>query len=325
MSNSSNSFPEISVLIPFKDAADWLEECLDSILDQTFADFEVIGIDDHSTDQSREIFEHYIKKDARFFLFQNPGNGIIPALEFAFSRSKGKMITRMDADDTMPERRLELMNNRLKRCDLRTVVTGKVLYFSEHEVSPGYLDYQSWLNDVNMHGDQYANIYRECVIASPNWLTYRENIELVGGFGSLSYPEDYDLAIKWYEKGVKFEAIQDLTLYWREHPGRISRNSNSYSQKAFFELKINAFLKLDYRGGPLAIWGKNPKSKLISKLLKRKGIAFEIQDLEDYESIEKLENPQLLVAVYPPEKERIEIQKYLMLIGMKEGTDWWWV
>ncbi|MFC3417402.1 hypothetical protein [Algoriphagus hitonicola] len=148
----------------------------------------------------------------------------------------------------------------------------------------------------------------------------------VGGWlWGLSYPEDYDLAIKWYERGVKFEAIQDLTLYWREHPGRTSRNSNSYSQRAFFELKINAFLNLDYRGGPLVIWGKNPKSKLISKILKGRGIAFEIQDLEDYESIEKLENPQLLVAVYPPEKERIEIQKYLMLIGMKEGTDWWWV
>ncbi|MFC3417401.1 glycosyltransferase family 2 protein [Algoriphagus hitonicola] len=183
MTFSKPENPLISILIPFKNSAPWLSECLESIQSQTLSDFEVLGIDDHSEDQSRLIFEEFAKKDARFQIFQNPGDGIIPALEFAFFHSKGKMITRMDADDTMPERRLELMSNRLKRCDLRTVVTGKVLYFSEHEVSPGYLDYQSWLNDINMHGDQYANIYRECVIASPNWLTFRENIELVGGFG----------------------------------------------------------------------------------------------------------------------------------------------
>lgn len=325
MTKKKEKNPEISILIHFKNDEKWIEECLDSILNQSFPDFEVIGIDDFSQDKSKAIFQAYVQKDNRFQMLSNTGHGVIPALDLAFSASKGKMITRMDAEDRMPERRLEIMRNRLLRCDKHTVVTGKVLFFSEHEVSTGYMDYQSWLNDINMHGNQYTQIYRECVIASPNWLTYRENIDLIGGFGKLHYPEDYDLAIKWYEKKINFEAVQELTLYWREHPDRVSRNSNFYTQKLFFELKINAFLKLDYRGGPLLIWGKNKKSSLISKILKEQQVPCKIHDRKDFLRIEKIPNPQLLIAIYPEEKERIEIQKYLTLIGLKEGIDWWWV
>ncbi|TFV93289.1 glycosyltransferase family 2 protein [Algoriphagus kandeliae] len=325
MSEKEEKVPEISILIPFKNAEKWMEECLDSIVNQSFPDFEVIGVDDFSQDGSVSIYQEFVRKDPRFKMISNVGHGVIPALDLAFSASKGKMITRMDPDDRMPEKRLEIMRNRLLRCDRHTVVTGKVLYFSEHEVSPGNLDYQSWLNDINMHGNQYAQIYRECVIASPNWLTYRENIDLIGGFGSLHYPEDYDLAIKWYERKINFEAVQELTLYWREHPDRSAHNSNYFTQKLFLELKINAFLKLDFRGGPLLIWGKNKKSEIISKILKEHQIHFKIHDTKDFKRIEKISNPQLLVAIYPEEKERIEIQKYLTLIGLKEGTDWWWV
>ncbi|NVJ86349.1 MAG: glycosyltransferase family 2 protein [Algoriphagus sp.] len=325
MSGKKQESPEISILIPFKNAEAWIEECLESIENQSFADFEVIGVDDFSSDGSKAIFEKFVKKDSRFLLFSNTNHGIIPALDLAFVASKGNMITRMDPDDRMPDHRLEIMRNRLLRCDKRTVVTGKVLYFSEHEVSPGYLDYQSWLNDVNMHGNQYANIYRDCVIASPNWLTYRENIDLIGGFGILHYPEDYDLAIKWYENQIAFEAVQELTLYWRDHPDRASHNSNFYNQRLFFELKINAFLKNDFRGAPLIIWGKNQKSELISKLLKSHHIHFKIQEMGDFHRIEKLTQPQLLITEYPDEKERIEIHKNLAQIGLKEGKDWWWV
>lgn len=317
--------PEISVLIPFRNAAPWLRECLDSIVDQSYPDFEVIGVNDFSEDESVEIFQSYCNRDERFRMFSSRQRGIVSALALAYSHARGRMITRMDADDRMPVHRFKWMRDRLLQCDRHAVITGQVQYFSEQAISPGYLEYQRWLNAVNLQGTHRTAIYRECVLASPNWLTYRETIELVGGFRDLEYPEDYDLVLRWYEKGVEFESLEQLTLFWREHPGRISRNSSQYSQASFFELKVKAFLRMDYRGGPLVIWGKNKKSSLLSKVLNRQQIAFDIQKQEEFAQLEKMENPQLLVAVYPSEEERIKIQEYLRKIGMKEGKDWWWV
>ena len=316
---------EISILMPYKNAAPWIADCLLSIQNQSFQDWEVIGVNDSSTDESEAIFLEFQERDSRFKTFKNQGNGIIPALDLAFAKSKGKLISRMDADDLMPEKRLEQMRNLMLSSEPKTVVTGLVNYFSDQQISPGYLAYESWINDVNLDGNQNQNIYRECVIASPNWLTWKDNLKLVGGFGSLEYPEDYDLILKWYKSKMSFKVVPEVTLLWREHPSRTSRNSENYAQSAFFKLKIETFLKTDYRKGPLVIWGKNPKSKLITAILTSVGISFENHLLGNYKLVEQMKNPQILVAVYPTKKERNRIQKYFKSIELEEGIDWWWV
>ncbi|NVK49854.1 MAG: glycosyltransferase family 2 protein, partial [Cyclobacteriaceae bacterium] len=60
MTKKKEKNPEISILIPFKNDEKWIEECLDSILNQSFPDFEVIGIDDFSQDKSKAIFQAYV-------------------------------------------------------------------------------------------------------------------------------------------------------------------------------------------------------------------------------------------------------------------------
>ncbi|WP_332911440.1 glycosyltransferase family 2 protein [Algoriphagus boritolerans] len=161
-------------------------------------------------------------------------------------------------------------------------MTGLVRYFSDQPVTDGYQAYERWINQINLSGVQFENIYRECVIASPNWMTRREVLDSIGGFAELRYPEDYDLVFRWYAYGVDFVVVPEVTLLWREHPKRTSRNSKNYSQSAFFDLKIGAFLRLDFRGDQLIIWGKNKKSRLISRILREKGIPFENHDQEEF-------------------------------------------
>jgi len=311
--------------MPYKNAAEWISECLISIQNQSFENWEVIGVNDSSTDESEYIFLEFQKNDLRLKTFQNPGKGIISALNFGFHQSKGKYVSRMDADDLMPEKRLEQMRNLLLDFPEKTVVTGLVQYFSDQPISAGYQSYESWINDINLRGIQHQNIYRECVIASPNWLTSREVIDSIGGFENLNYPEDYDLVLKWYDQGLNFKVVPEVTLFWREHPKRTSRNSENYTQEAFFDLKINAFLQFDYRQNQLIIWGKNPKSRLISKILEAGGIPFENHDLKDFRKAEKIQRPQILLAIYPSEKERKLIQNFLLSLDLQEGKDWWWV
>ena len=98
--------PLVSVLIPFKNTAKYLEDCLESILKQTLTSWEVLIVDDKSTDSSRGIVETYAKNDSRIKLFNNTGQGIIDALRTAYINASGAFITRMDSDDIMVENKL---------------------------------------------------------------------------------------------------------------------------------------------------------------------------------------------------------------------------
>ena len=315
----------ISIITPCKNADRWIEECYHSIVNQTFKNWEWIVVDDHSDDDSWTVIHNIGQKDPRVKSLINKGSGIIQALETALDQVNGEFITRMDMDDLLPENRLQLMVDKLTKSHERMIITGLVKYFSDQTISPGYQAYEEWLNKINLERSQWKHIYRECIIASPNWMMRTEEMKAIGGFDRLEYPEDYDLVFQWYKHQFKIDVIPETTLHWREHPDRTSRTSDHYQQEAFFKLKIKRFIELDFQNGPLVIWGNNAKSKLTSSLLDESGISPIHQDLMDFKQIENLRSPQLLIAVYPEEKERKEIMAYLKSIGMTLGKNWWWL
>ena len=91
----------ISILIPFKNTESYLVECLDSIVNQTYTNWELLIVDDGSTDTSYQIVQNYAIKDARIHLLSNGGSGIIEALRTGYKQAKGRFVTRMDSDDVM--------------------------------------------------------------------------------------------------------------------------------------------------------------------------------------------------------------------------------
>ncbi len=314
----------VSILMPVKNAAPYLKECLDSILHQTYSHWELIAVDDHSTDQSKDIIFDYTRKDPRIHCLINEGHGIIEALQTGYRHARGSFLTRMDADDRMPDYRIEKMVNILAH-QPKSIATGLVKYFGDQPISEGYLKYENWLNDINLSGKQWQQIYRECVIASPNWMIRKSELDEMGGFNDLTYPEDYHLVLKWYQKKLKIVTIPEVTLHWREHSERTSRNSEHYAQPSFFNLKINQFIKTDLRNQNLVLWGDNEKTKLTAKTLNKSGIPFHQFNLHDFKKTEKLKNPQILVGVYPEPDQRKNLESYLSGLSLSEGTDWWYI
>ena len=163
------------------------------------------------------------------------------------------------------------------------------------------------------------------MIASPNWLTRKEDLVNIGGFKDLIYPEDYHLVLKWYQHEFTIAVIPETTLFWREHPQRTSRNSDNYGQKAFFELKINAFIEQDFKSDNLVIWGDNEKTKLTDQILRKQKIPFIHLKKSTFNEIEKISQPQLLVGVYPMPKERMKLENYLQQLHLYEGIHWWYL
>ncbi|PWK19796.1 glycosyltransferase involved in cell wall biosynthesis [Xanthomarina spongicola] len=265
----------ISILIPFKNTALFLPECLDSILNQTYTHWELIIIDDGSTDNSYQIVNNYTEQDKRIKLFKNNGEGIIAALRLAFKKSSGTYITRMDSDDIMPINKLEILLNNLLLHGKKHLATGLVSYFSKEGINDGYKNYENWLNKLTLDGNNYSEIYKECVIPSPCWMVHKDDLLACDAFNPDDYPEDYDLTFRFYKYQLKVIPCNKVLHYWRDYSNRTSRTHEHYAQNYFLEIKLKYFLELDYNASrPLVIWGAGNKGKNIAKLLINKNVDF---------------------------------------------------
>lgn len=232
--------------MPFQDEEAYIGACLDSFLSQKSEKFdsEIICVDDRSADEGAQIVSRYKNAHNRVKLLSNQGAGILDALNTGCQAAKGEFISRMDADDQMPANKLERLYDLLENgLDLST---GKVEYFAtDKPLGDGYVKYAAWLNSLVDNDSHFDQIYRECPIASPNWLIKRETLDSIGGFGS-RYPEDYDLMFRARAAGLKIGASSEVTHLWRDHESRASRNDPNYLDNSFLELKCDHFLEQDY-------------------------------------------------------------------------------
>ena len=101
--------PVISVIVPVYNAEKFLAECIESILTQSYRDFELVLVDDGSTDRSSQICDEYSRKDDRIKVIHQPNGGVTSARKTGWQQSKGEWIVFSDADDTVPVDCLEIM------------------------------------------------------------------------------------------------------------------------------------------------------------------------------------------------------------------------
>ncbi len=264
---------KVSVLMPVRNGERYIFATIQSILNQSYSHWELIVVNDHSTDDTEKIVTSI--NDPRIKLLNNSGEGIIHALRHAYKNSDGYYITRMDADDLMPQDKLKTMVSLLESRP-GSIVTGKVKYFSdEFEIGDGYRKYEKWLNERVLNRDWKEEVYKECPIASPNWMVSREDFESIGAFESDIYPEDYELCFRFLNSGLEIEGIDNLTHLWRDHHGRISRNSEVYADNSFLEFKLDMFMKYEYEPDcELIIWGAGKKGKRAARYLLEKNLEF---------------------------------------------------
>lgn len=262
--------------MPVKNAASYLTECLDSIVGQSYTNWELYAVDDHSSDSSFRIIDNYARVDKRVHIFKNNGTGIIPALQLGYRHCQGKYITRMDADDIMPRHKLASLYQILQQRGNGHIAVGKVEYFSAHSLGEGYKSYAQWLNNLTVNEANFEEIYKECSIPSPCWMVSRADFEKCDGFNPSTYPEDYDLAFRFRIAGLKVAGVNEILHKWRDHPERASRNDENYADNRFLPLKIRHFIDQDYQMGlPLLLWGAGPKGKYIARSLISNNVPFE--------------------------------------------------
>ena len=205
--------PTISVLMPVYNGARYLKEAVESILAQTFSDFEIIAVDDGSTDDSLAILQKLAQVDSRIRIVSRPNTGIVGALNDGLAVARGEFVARMDGDDIARPERLEVQLNYLRAhpelvaigCGVRMVdPAGRVL--KNFTASTDAPKLRRDLIEATTIG-----------IIHPTLLVRRNVLERVGGYRSqYNFVEDIDLFLRLLDEGELGNA-PEILLDYRQH------------------------------------------------------------------------------------------------------------
>ncbi len=222
------SAPAISIILPAYNCSQYLAQAIDSLLAQTFADFELLIINDGSVDDTGKIILSYT--DSRIQSIKNDLNkGLIYTLNRGIGLSKGKYIARMDADDVALPQRLELQKKWLDEHPDTAVVSCTIRFIDEHNNDLGF-----WNEDQQTTG--FSSLkklmpWQNCM-AHPTVMMRKEIALRYPYRFSQLHSEDYDLWLRMLADGLIIEKIPQELLLYRTHPtsitGSILRKSNPF-------------------------------------------------------------------------------------------------
>jgi glycosyltransferase involved in cell wall biosynthesis len=212
--------PHVSVVLPVYNGGTYLSQAIDSVLRQTYGDFELIAVDDGSTDGSADLIAGYAAQDPRVKFLRKPNSGISETLNLGLNAARGSWIARLDADDMMMPTRLErqlafihadpdvvatgsyyeLMNAKGERCGVRQPLPR------DHDELARYLKARALLTFTH-----------------PTML-YRRDLALsLGGYRKSFEPcEDTDLFARMLDTGGIILIQQEMLTLYRVHGGSIS-------------------------------------------------------------------------------------------------------
>ena len=220
--------PAISIVLPVYNSGQYLAETINSLLAQTFTDFELIIIDDGSTDNSTEIISGYA--DKRIRLLRNERNfGLIYTLNKGVELAKGKYIARIDGDDICAPDRLERQLYYFQQDPSVAVVASTVTFIDASGAETG-----TWpLDRETTTSRQIKNrMPWENCIAHPSVMIDTAVARTYHYSTSQLHAEDYDLWLRLLADGQKIEKISEPLLYYRVHgtsiTGSILRKSNPF-------------------------------------------------------------------------------------------------
>jgi len=235
---TSPPIPRVSILLPCRNADAHLDDCIDSLAAQTESRYEVLVLDDGSSDGTLARLAAWAERDPRVRPVEAKRRGIVPALNAMAAAARAPILARMDGDDVARPRRLSAQLDLLDAsAEVAACGTG-VRYFPRDRAGSGYRRYEAWLNGLTGWEAIERDLFVECPIAHPTLMILRRILKELGGYREFDGPEDYDLVLRLAGAGHRLANVSDVLLEWRLGPDRLSEASDRYSAAAFRRLKI---------------------------------------------------------------------------------------
>lgn len=221
--------PSISIIMPFYNPGEYLREAIDSILSQSFADFEFLILNDGSTDDSESLVLSY--RDERIRYLRNERNrGLVYTLNRGLDEAAAPLIARMDADDVALPDRLQKQVDYLRAHPEADLVAAIVELMDAQGKPMGF-----WKEDH----DHVEPAAIQAYLASNNCIAHPTVLARAEPFRSLRYreeqgdAEDYDLWLRWISAGYHIHKVNEVLLRHRILPGSFTRMRQ---QNVYFKL-----------------------------------------------------------------------------------------
>jgi len=239
--------PLVSVVMPAYNSEKTIGEAIESILNQTYKNFEFIIINDGSTDKTLEIIKSYAKKDKRIIVLDNEKNfGIPKTRNIALKKSKGKYIAIQDSDDISLSKRLEKQAEFLERNPNVGVVGSFMEIFDGHK-KRGIRKYPEKDKELR------KMIFFVCPIGQPAAMIRASVFEKIGLFDErFSQTEDLDL---WFRIGneYKLSNLQEVLIKYRYNPKSSTGTKTKAMEKFAFDIRWKNRKNKNYKFGILAM------------------------------------------------------------------------
>ena len=231
--------PVVSILFPYRNSSKFIHRSIESIREQSVNDWELIAVNDQSTDGTDQKIRNIIGSDPRVRLFNCRSSGIVPALNLAIKESRSELLIRMDSDDFMSYDRLEKQIEFLKENPDIGVVASRVKYRCNEKtaVHSGFERYVAWSNSLMEREEISFHRFEESPIVHPSVAFRKSLCELHGDYRNGLFPEDYELWLRWFSKGVEIHKLPEYLLDWYDDQNRASRIGTKYTRLGFQQIR----------------------------------------------------------------------------------------
>ena len=224
---------QITIILPVYNVEKYLRQCLDSIVNQTFKDFECLCINDGSTDKSLSILQEYAQKDERFKIVTQENKGLSVTRNVGIKNTNTKYLTFIDSDDWITENYLEVLYNKIEETNADIVRASYKFYFEEDNSYKSAKIREIHKINTNSNIERlykgyagafvWAKLYKTSLIKDNNIRFYEGKISEDCPFSSLVY---------LYSKKIIF--VSDELLFYRKHSLSITGNFEKTATDDFY-------------------------------------------------------------------------------------------
>jgi glycosyltransferase involved in cell wall biosynthesis len=277
--------PLVSIIIPTYNRAHLISETLDSVIAQTYTNWECIIVDDGSTDATEKLINEYVKKDTRFQYHKRPNNkpkGANACRNYGFELSKGSFVNWFDSDDVMLPNKLQAQINE--------IASGK-------DIDVSFCECKSFVLKENMQiiVDHFKIVYhnfiedfilRKLLIQTGSGLWNRNFVRHIDFDETLTQSQDYDFHIRSFKHNLNINVVNESLYLFRRENDSISKTYKTNTHihlKSFLKVKMGV-LNL-YKGNKVIEKGivNNILSSLNKALLNKNNISIQLH----FDMIEK--------------------------------------
>jgi glycosyltransferase involved in cell wall biosynthesis len=258
----------ISIILPCYNCQDYVGQAVDSVLGQSYTDWELLVVDDGSTDGSRKVIEQHAAGDPRIRVFSQPNGGVSKARNMALANARGEFIALLDADDWLPQDSLKIRMERFRKSPATAFVDGRVDVYNES----GTAIERSWT--PAFRGDPYHQLLRlssRCFFG-PNWMIRLKPGQICRFNESIRHGEDLLFYAELSKEGGAYDYANETVYCYRNRSGSAMKDVDGLAEgyrtlrkiftashafrttdRLIFEYKIRRIMFLTYiRSGNIA-------------------------------------------------------------------------